>query len=82
MLGEKHSLLLEFPDSTQVIQQLAKQDNNFAYDANKYDRLDDEIRKIELGHHFVDDDTMNQKKRQRALLKDILYQRILQAEQG
>ncbi|GAB1621324.1 YdcH family protein [Agarivorans albus] len=80
MLGESHSLLHEFPKSKASILSLVNSDENFAKDAQHYEDLDNKIRDLELSNSPIDDQAMHQLKHDRSLLKDSLYQRILQAE--
>ncbi|WP_438865416.1 YdcH family protein [Neptunicella sp.] len=77
MLGENHSLLHDFPEHKSTIQGLVKSDKAFADNMQQYDALDKEIRTLELDNSPVDDEAMAQKKHQRALLKDALYQCLL-----
>lgn len=79
MLGEDHSLTNEFPEYEEVIAQLADSDKQFASDTNKYNELDEEIRQLELDGTPISDEAMSRKKHERAVLKDSLYQRLVQA---
>ncbi len=79
MLGENHSLVVEFPESKEEIDALIGFDKTFALDAKKYDNLDTQIRKLELRNSPIDDEAMHQLKHERLQLKDFLYQRILGA---
>ncbi len=81
MLGEKHSLVHDFPNLKDVISQLTKTDYQFAEDTNRYDALDKEIRVLEVNNAPIDDDAMHQLKHHRAVLKDALYQRLKTAMQ-
>ncbi|GAK84892.1 hypothetical protein JCM19238_2472 [Vibrio ponticus] len=76
MLGENHSLLHEFPEHGEVINQLTKSDMSFGDDVKEYNSLDKEIRVLELRGAPIDDAEMNKLKHSRAVLKDSLYQRI------
>ncbi len=76
MLGEDHSLLHEFPEHKERIEQLLGSDENFAKDTKRYNELDKEIRVLELADSPIDDDAMHQLKHDRAVLKDSLYQRL------
>ncbi|WP_096084986.1 YdcH family protein [Agaribacterium haliotis] len=80
MLGEKHSLLNEFPQSAVIIKKLIKTDGEFAEAAKTYNSLDEEIRELELEGSPIDDELMHQKKSKRAALKDSLYSHIQKAE--
>ena len=77
MLGEDHSLILEFPDYRELITKLSQDDRTFADDAASYNALDAEIRKLELKNAPIDDDAMRQLKVKRAELKDSIYQCLL-----
>ncbi|WP_158770672.1 YdcH family protein [Paraglaciecola sp. L1A13] len=77
MLGENHSLNSDFPEYREVISTLNKSDAKFAEKAKQYDTLDKEIRVLELKDAPIDDETMHQMKHDRAMLKDLLYQRLL-----
>ena len=48
MLGEKHSLLNEFPEFNELIHSLAKHDAHFKKTMQRYDDMDKEIRSLEL----------------------------------
>ncbi|WED23746.1 YdcH family protein [Vibrio sp. JC009] len=80
MLGENHSLLNEFPEFKELIAKLVESDNVFANDTRKYNSLDEEIRNLELNGSPVIDQSMHQMKHDRSVLKDSLYQRLLQAK--
>ena len=73
MLGEDHSLTNDFPQYLNTIAELNKSDTEFAKKADKYDKLDKEIRVLELK-----DAQMNQLKHERSELKDWLYERLQQ----
>lgn len=73
MLGEKHSLLNEFPEFNELIHNLAKNDAHFKKTMQRYDEMDKEIRELELQNSPIEDADMHEKKHQRAVLKDELY---------
>ena len=77
MLGENHSLVNEFPEHKDIIVKLTKSDKSFAEDTKHYNALDKEIRMLELNGGPIDDEAMHQLKHQRAVLKDALYQRLV-----
>lgn len=77
MLGEKHRLLDDFPEFTDLINSLTESDSDFSDKNKQYNALDDEIRKLELGGAPIGDDAMHTMKQQRAALKDTLYQYLL-----
>lgn len=76
MLGEKHSLICDFPSLAEKINLLVKNDDSFAKQTLDYDLLDTEIRELELKNSPIDDATMQTKKHLRAELKDALYCRL------
>ena len=80
MLGENHSLINEFPEYQDIIAVLTESDEVFAKDAEHYNTLDQEIRSLELDGAPVDDEAMHQLKHERAILKDALYQRLVDAK--
>lgn len=73
MLGEDHSLILEFPEYKKLIAELIQTDRRFAGNAKSYSTLDTQIRALELDGSPIDDKTMHQMKAKRAELKDLLY---------
>ena len=79
MLGEDHSLVHEFPDYEERIASLVASDEEFAADTKHYNALDKEIRQLELDGAPISDEAMHQKKHDRAVLKDSLYQRLMEA---
>ncbi len=79
MLGEIHAIINEFPEFKEGITALTQQDEAFAKDNKIYNELDTEIRKLELNGAPIDDETMHQMKRERAQLKDVLYQCLVKA---
>ena len=80
MLGENHSLINDFPEYQDIIAALTESDAVFAKDAEHYNTLDQEIRSLELDGAPVDDEAMHQLKHERAMLKDALYQRLVDAK--
>ncbi|GGA76315.1 hypothetical protein GCM10011369_17730 [Neiella marina] len=79
MLGEDHSLVHEFPEYSEQINQLKQNDQEFAADMRQYDELDRTIRKLELANSPIDDTDMHQMKHDRSALKDSLYRRLQRA---
>ena len=77
MLGEDHSLTLEFPNFKDKINQLNTQDTSFAAKASRYHELDAQIRELELANAPIGDDALHQLKQERAQLKDVLYQQLV-----
>ncbi|MFC4993772.1 YdcH family protein [Rubritalea tangerina] len=76
MLGENHSLNHEFPEFKERIEKLIDADSSFAEKVKKYNALDKEIRVLELDGAPIDDEAMHQLKHERAVLKDVLYERL------
>jgi uncharacterized protein YdcH (DUF465 family) len=76
MLGESHDLLHEFPDLETKIAALRQSDAEFARLMNEYDTLDARVRKLEELGTPVADETIEDLKKERLLLKDRLYQML------
>lgn len=73
MLGESHDLLHEFPDLQDNIIALRATNPEFAQCMDDYDALDARVRDIEELGTPVADETIEDLKKQRLHLKDILY---------
>lgn len=80
MLGEDHSLTIDFPEFKDLIEKLNQHDKKFSSRHERYSILDKEIQDLELRDAPIDDNTMNALKHERSQLKDSLYQQLL-AEQ-
>lgn len=80
MLGENHSLRVEFPDHLDTITALNSSNPEFAKELKKYDLLDQEIRKLELRNSPISDETTHQLKQERLKRKDALYKMITASE--
>jgi uncharacterized protein YdcH (DUF465 family) len=78
MLGESHDLLHEFPNLHEKIAGLRDSDEEFARLMTEYDTLDARVRKLEELGTPVADETIEDLKKERLLLKDRLYE-ILRA---
>lgn len=74
MLGEPHDLLHEFPDLKGKIANLCESNNEFARLMNAYDNLDARVRRLEELGTPVADETIEDLKKERLLLKDRLYE--------
>jgi len=74
MLGESHDLLHEFPDLEQKIARLRESDQEFARLMDEYDTLDARVRRLEELGTPVADETIEDLKKERLLLKDRLYE--------
>lgn len=80
MLGENHAIVNEFPEFEQLIIKLVSSDHAFAEKLEKYNELDEEIRKLELKNAPITDVSMHSMKQERAMLKDTLYQALRLAD--
>jgi uncharacterized protein YdcH (DUF465 family) len=74
MLGEQHDIDHEFPEYHEKITHLVDRDPEFAALMKEHDRLDDEIRDLELHDQPVSDTYIEDQKKKRALLKDRIYE--------
>lgn len=73
MLGESHDLLHEFPDLENKIAALRADKPEFARLMDDYDTLDARVRNFEELGTPVADETIEELKKERLLLKDRLY---------
>jgi len=73
MLGENHDLVHEFPELRSKIATMRSNDAQFAELMDEYDQLDAEIRRLEELGQPVCDETMEDLKKKRVVLKDKLY---------
>lgn len=80
MLGEIHCLVNDFPKFETVIDGLIKTDKAFARLNERYNTLDEEIRRLELEGVPVADSAIHSMKHERAELKDSLYQLLTTAK--
>ena len=76
MLGESHDILHEFPEYEGKIKDLVSTDTGFAGMLKDHDQVDAQIRELELHDQPVADEFMENLKKQRAMLKDQLYERL------
>ncbi len=74
---DQHALVLEFPDLKQRIHQLKMQDQHFARQFDEYHDIDHNIVRIEDGIEHCSDAELETMKKQRLLLKDALYGRLV-----
>jgi uncharacterized protein YdcH (DUF465 family) len=74
MLGESHDLLHEFPDLEAKIAALRGSDEKFAELMTNYDNLDARVRKLEELGIPVADETIEDLKKERLMMKDRLYE--------
>jgi hypothetical protein len=73
MLGESHDLLHEFPDLEAKISALRSDSAEFAQMMDDYDTLDARVRDLEELGTPVADETIEELKKERLVLKDKLY---------
>jgi hypothetical protein len=73
MLGESHDLRHEFPNLEAKILALRAEHPDFARLMDEYDALDARVRQLEELGIPVADETIEDLKKERLLLKDTLY---------
>lgn len=73
MLGEPHNLLHEFPELEGKIEGMRATNPDFARLMNDYDDLDARVRQLEELGIPVADETIEELKKERLVLKDRLY---------
>jgi uncharacterized protein YdcH (DUF465 family) len=73
MLGEKHDLFHEFPELEGEIEAMRTSNEPFAKLMDQYDDVDARVRKLEELGTPVSDETIEELKKERLLLKDKLY---------
>jgi uncharacterized protein YdcH (DUF465 family) len=73
MLGEIHDVLHEFPELEGKIEGMRESNPAFAELMDAYDTLDAKVRKLEELGTPVADETIEDLKKERLLLKDRLY---------
>lgn len=76
MLGEPHDLFHEFPELEDKITALRASDQQFAGLMDEYDQLDARVRSLEEVGVPVTDETIEDLKKERLLLKDRLYEML------
>ena len=76
MLGENHSIHHEFPDHHQKIDELVSSDPGFRALVLEHDKLDKQIRGLEMRDSPIADLDMERLKRERIRLKDQVYHRL------
>lgn len=79
MTLEKHDLLHEFPEHKETIHQLKMNNAHFAKLFAEYHETDHEVHRIETGAENTGDTYLENKKKERLLLKDKLYAMITEA---
>jgi len=78
----KHELHEEFPQFSQLIDQLKQDDPDFRERFKQYAKLDQQIEGLELRDSPVGDDSLHQLKQQRLELKDNLYGELVRLSEG
>ena len=73
MLGEMHDILHEFPNLEGKITDLHDNNPEFAQLMDEHDKLDTKIRDLEEHDQPTSDFRMEDLKKQRAMLKDKIY---------
>ncbi len=73
MLGEIHDVIHEFPELEGKIDEMRASNSAFAELMDSYDTLDAKVRQIEELGTPVADETIEELKKERLLLKDRLY---------
>ncbi|ASK34084.1 YdcH family protein [Alloalcanivorax mobilis] len=73
MLGEQHSIHREFPQYRERIDALVREQNAFREKVEEHDRLDKEIRGLEMRESPIADGDMEALKLKRIHLKDEIY---------
>lgn len=70
---EKHDLIHELPEHKERIRKLKLENTHFAKLFDEYHEVDHEVRRIEIEIETRSDAYLEDKKKQRLLLKDQLY---------
>ncbi|HCW88617.1 MAG TPA: hypothetical protein DHU56_00915 [Marinobacter sp.] len=78
----KHELHEEFPQFSQLIDQLKQDDFDFRERFKQYAELDQQIEGLELRDSPIGDDSLHQLKQQRLELKDNLYRELVRQSGG
>lgn len=76
MLGESHDLHHEFPTLDDRISILCGSDEEFAHLMKDHDDLDAQVRRLEELGIPVTDETIEDLKKERLLMKDRLYEML------
>lgn len=77
-----HELHKEFPQYSNLIDELKENDQKFNEKFKRYAELDQEIVGLEKRDLPISDDKIHRMKQQRAELKDELYQTLVQNGEG
>ena len=73
----KHELHEEFPQFSQLIDQLRQDDPAFRDRFSQYAKIDQEIEGLELRESPISDESLHQLKQERLELKDTLYNELV-----
>jgi len=76
MVGESHDLRHEFPNLNDKISVLCDSDQAFAHLMADHDSLDAQVRELEELGTPVTDETIEELKKRRLLMKDRLYAKL------
>lgn len=74
---EKHDLIHELPEHRERIHELKTENNHFSRLFDEYHDVNHEIRRIEMEIETTSDMYLEERKKQRLLLKDQLYNFII-----
>jgi uncharacterized protein YdcH (DUF465 family) len=74
---EKHDLIHELPEHRERIHELKTENNHFSRLFDEYHDVNHEIRRIEMEIEPTSDIYLEERKKQRLLLKDQLYNIII-----
>ena len=80
MLYEKHNLEHEFPEHTVAISKLKSDNPEFAALAKEYHKLDHKICGLEASAVPTTDANFVDLKQRRLVLKDLLYQKLINGD--
>lgn len=70
---EHHNLIQEFPEMRERIHQMKASDNHFARLFGEYDTVEHAIQRIESGAETTTDERLEEMKKERLRLKDVLF---------
>ncbi len=74
---EKHDLIHELPEHRERIHELKTENNHFSRLFDEYHDVNHEIRRIEMEIETTSDMYLEERKKQRLLLKDQMYNLII-----
>jgi uncharacterized protein YdcH (DUF465 family) len=73
MTIKDHTILNDFPEMSEHIHELKKNDSHFAALSDKYDELEHSIHRMESGVEAFTDEHLDELKKKRLHLKDELF---------